>query len=62
MDELNETKVKLNRGMTGNYGWEISSTKTVFDEGARKGLTELDDWLIKKFISNIDDGGEEDGD
>jgi len=42
-----EQKVKLNRGMNGNYGWEISVTDTTFNQ---KALKEIDEQLRKDYL------------
>ncbi len=48
--ELKES-VKLNRGMTGNYGWEI---KLFVDENIIKRFKQLDADLKKIYIENVE--------
>lgn len=47
-----EQKVKLNRGMTGNYGWEITVLDKEFDIETMK---KIDQKLRKTYIEKEDD-------
>ena len=56
-----ELKAKINRGMTGNYGWEVSvMSGTLTEEGVRALLKKIDAGLIKDYIEQ--EGGDEDED